>query len=85
MLPKYASEKSDPGTLGKLKAMILSEYALEMPHWRVFCKLRAIILPKYASEMSDRGTLGKLKAMILSEYALEMPHWIVFCKLRVGI
>ena len=32
----YASKMQDRGTLGKLKAMILSEYALEVPHWRVF-------------------------------------------------
>ena len=74
ILPNSVCKMSDCATLGELKAMILSEYASEMPLWKAFWKLDAIILPKYASKMSDRRSLEKLKAMILSEYACEMPH-----------
>ena len=48
-----------------------------MPRWRVFWKLRAIILAK----MSDCGTFAKLEAMILSEHASEMLRWRAFWKL----
>ena len=78
ILPKYASKMSDWQSLEKLKTMILSEYASEMPRQKVFWKLRAIILANHASEMSDRGALGKLKTMIVSEYALKVPHWRAF-------
>ena len=60
-LPNYAPKMSDRATLRKLKAMILSEYALEMPGWTVFWKLRAIILRNYAPKMSDVGTLGSAR------------------------
>ena len=73
---------SDWRNLEKLKAMILSEYACEMPHWKDFWKPRAIIFPKDATGMLDCGTFGKLEAMILSENALEMPHWRVSWKVR---
>ena len=63
----YVSEMSDCGTVGKLKAIILSRYASESLRWRAFWKLNAIIFPKYASKMSDWRSLERLKAMTLSE------------------
>ena len=42
-------------SLEKFKAMILSEYAFEMPRWKVFWKLRAMTSQRFnhASEMSE--------------------------------
>ena len=68
-------------TFGKVKALILQEYAFKMSGWVAFWKLKPVVFQS-VSLRCQVERVSEFKAITLPEYAHEMTAWEAFRNLR---